>query len=135
MTGILIVTHNNIGKEMLKTAETIVGKCVATIRTVGIPGDLIAAELGRYADQIKSDIDTLDKGQGVLILTDIFGATPSNLAHYFANHHNVKIVTGLNLPMLIRIINYDEQSLPEMALSAIQGANKGISKEEDGLSI
>jgi len=132
MTGILIVTHNNIGKEILKTAETIVGKCVATIRTVGIPGDLIAADLARYADQIKSDIDILDQGQGVVILTDIFGATPSNLVHYFANHHNVKIVSGLNLPMLIRIINYDDQCLPEMALNAILGANKGITKEEEG---
>jgi len=128
MVGILIVTHNNIGKEILKTAETIVGKCVPGIRTVGIPGNLLAADLAKYADQIKADIDLLDEGQGVLILTDMFGATPSNLAHYFANHHDVKIISGLNLPMLIRIINYDDQTLLEMTSTAISGANNGITK-------
>ena len=130
MVGILIVTHNNIGKEMLKTAETIVGKCVPGIRTVGIPGNLLASDLAKYADQIKADIDLLDKGQGVLILTDMFGATPSNLAHYFANNHDVKIISGLNLPMLIRIINYDDQPLLEMTNTAISGANNGITKQD-----
>lgn len=127
MTGILIITHNNIGDEMLKSAEMIVGKCIPSVYSIGIPGTLKPDELGQYADQIKSAIDSLEEGEGVLILTDIIGATPSNLANYFASDHNVKIISGLNLPMLIRIINYADQPLELLAETGIVGANKGIS--------
>jgi len=129
MVSILIVTHNRIGEEILKSAEMIVGKCITSIKTVSIPGNLNPNELGRYADLIKANITALEKGEGVLILTDILGATPSNLVHYFASSHNIKILTGLNLPMLIRIINYAEQPLELLAKIGIVGANKGISKE------
>ena len=129
MVSILIVTHNKIGEEILKSAEMIVGKCITSVKTVSIPGNLNPNELGLYADRIKTDITELEKGEGVLILTDIMGATPSNLVHYFASTHHVKILTGLNLPMLIRIINYAEQPLELLAKIGIVGANKGISKE------
>ncbi len=131
MTGVLIVTHNNIGAEILKAAEIIVGKTLPFVRTVSVPGDLLPQDLGQYADQIKSDINNLDQSDGILILTDLLGATPSNLAHYFASEHHVKIVAGLNLPMLIRIINYCDQPLDLLAKIGIVGANKGISKEMD----
>ena len=129
MVNILIVTHNKIGVEILKSAETILGKCIPSVKTISIPGNLKPEELGLYADQIRSDIDSLEKGDGVLILTDIFGATPSNLVHYFSSSHHVKILSGLNLPMLIRILNYAEQPLELLAKIGIVGANKGITKE------
>ena len=128
MVNVLIVTHNKIGEEILKSAETILGKCIPTVKTISIPGNLKAEELGLYADQISTDIDALEKGDGVLILTDIFGATPSNLVHYFASSHHVEIVSGLNLPMLIRVLNYAEQPLELLAKIGIVGANKGITK-------
>ncbi len=129
MAGILIVTHNKIGEEILKSAETIIGKSIPSVKTVSIPGSLQPDQLGSYADQIKQDIEDLQQGEGVLILTDIMGATPSNLVHYFSNDQNVKIVEGLNLPMLIRIINYAEQPLELLAKIGIVGANKGITQE------
>ena len=129
MVNILIVTHNKIGVEILKSAEIIVGKCIPSVKTISIPGNLKSDGLGLYADQIKSDIEFLEKGDGVLILTDILGATPSNLVHYFASSHNVKILAGLNFPMLIRILNYADQPLELLAKIGIVGANKGITKE------
>ena len=129
MVNILIVTHNKIGEEILKSAETILGKCIPSVKTISIPGVLKPEELGLYADLIRTNIDSLEKGEGVLILTDIFGATPSNLVHYFASSHHVKILSGLNLPMLIRILNYAEQPLELLAQTGIVGANKGITKE------
>jgi len=131
MVGVLIVTHNGIGDEMLKTAETFVGKRLPKARSIAIPGDLEPDQLGGYADRIRQAIDTLDQGHGVLILTDLLGATPSNLAHYFANDRTVKIISGLNLPMLIRVINYADRDLDALARAGIQGANRGITLESD----
>lgn len=131
MVGILIVTHNRIGEEMLRCAETIIGKSLPGVISVAIPADITPDKLGLYADQIKSGIDRLQKGDGVLILTDMPGATPSNLAHYFAAEQRVKIISGLNLSMLIRIINYADQPLELLAKIGIVGANKGITREID----
>lgn len=131
MVGVLIVTHNAIGQEMLKTAQSIVGRTVASIKTVAIPSDLKPQQLGLYADQIKAAIKSLETGDGVLIITDLFGSTPSNLAHYFAADRKVRIISGLNLPMLIRIINYADQPLELLAKIGIVGANKGVTSESD----
>lgn len=131
MVGVLIITHNRIGEEILKCAETIIGKSLQSVKNIAIPGDLSPDELGKYADQIKFGIKNLDRGDGVLILTDMLGATPCNLAHYFAADHHVKIISGLNLSMLIRIINYADQPLELLAKIGIVGANKGITNETD----
>lgn len=131
MVGVLIVTHNRIGEEMLSSAETIMGKSLTGVVSVAIPANITPDELGRYADQIKTGIYGLEQGDGVLILTDIPGATPDNLAHYFAAEQRVKIISGLNLSMLIRIINYSDQPLELLAKIGIVGANKGITEETD----
>ena len=131
MVGILIVTHNRIGEEMLKCAETMIGKSLNGVISIAIPADITPDELGRYADQIRGAIDELQQGDGVLILTDMPGATPSNLVQYFAAEQHVKIITGLNLSMLIRIINYADQPLELLAKIGIVGANKGITREID----
>lgn len=131
MVGVLIITHNRIGEQLLKTAESIVGKSLSRLKNVAVPGDVSPADLGRYADQVKATIEKLDDGDGVLILTDLYGATPSNLAHYFAERHQVRILAGLNLPMLMRVINYADQPLELLAKIGIVGANKGITREDD----
>ena len=131
MPGILIITHNQIGHEMLRSAETILSKKLDSVFTIAIPGDLKPDAVGHYADQVKAAIETLDKGDGVLILTDLYGSTPSNLAHCFAKDNQVIILSGLNLSMLIRIINHAEQPLELLAKIGIVGANKGITEEKD----
>lgn len=131
MVGVLIVTHNRIGEEMLHCAETMMGKSLPGVVSIAIPANLTPDELGRFADQIKAAINDLEQGDGVLILTDIPGATPDNLARYFAAEKKVKIISGLNLSMLIRIINYSDQPLELLAKIGIVGANKGITQEID----
>lgn len=131
MVGILIITHNSIGEVMLETAESMMGKTLNRVKTIGIPGNLSPDMLGSYADQIRATIEQLDKGHGVLIMTDMIGATPNNLAQYFSAEKHVKIISGLNLPMLMRVINYSDQPLELLAKIGIVGANKGITKEID----
>ncbi len=135
MVSILIVTHNRIGEEILKSAEMIIGKPASAARTISVPGSLAPDQLGLYADQIKADISALQQGDGVLILTDIMGATPSNLVHYFSDSKQVKIIEGLNLPMLIRVLNYADQPLELLAKIGIVGANKGITPGISGSAV
>ncbi len=123
---LLLITHNLIGQELIETATSILGDSSLPIRFVSIPTSLEPGDLGAYADQVKDVIGELISDQGILILTDIFGATPANLAGYFAAGLKIKVVSGLNLPMLIRVLNYNEQGLDRLAAIAIEGARTGI---------
>jgi PTS system ascorbate-specific IIA component len=68
----------------------------------------------------------MDQGQGVLVLTDIFGSTPSNIAASLAEDGRIAVVAGLNLPMLVRVLNYPEDPLEGLTEKAIVGGNRGI---------
>jgi len=124
--GLLVITHNRIGEELIATARSILGNNIAPIQTISIPGELDPADLGGYADQIRDTIVDLTSKQSVLIFTDIYGATPNNLARYFANDLNAEVVSGVNLPMLLRVLNYNQQGLKQLLVTAIEGAKKGI---------
>ncbi len=123
---LLLITHNLIGQELIETATSILGDSCPPIGFISIPTSLEPCDLGACADQVKGAIGELICDQGILILTDLFGATPANLAAYFAAGHKIKVVSGLNLPMLIRVLNYNEQGLDRLAAIAIEGARTGI---------
>ena len=124
--GLLVITHNRIGAELIATARSILGNNIAPIQTISIPAELDPADLGGYADQIRDTIVDLTSKQSVLIFTDIYGATPNNLARYFANDLDAEVVSGVNLPMLLRVLNYNQQDLKQLTVTAIEGAKKGI---------
>ncbi len=124
--GLLIIAHNQIGQELIATASSILGDLMPPIQLISIPANLEPADLGRYADQIRDTIVTLSSNKAVLILTDIYGATPNNLARYFANGLNAEVVSGVNLPMLIRVLSYRSEDLEQLVIEAIEGAKTGI---------
>ena len=99
MIGLLIVTHCDLGKEFLNAAEFIVGRLDAA--------EFISVIQTTDNEQILKTIETkitdLDKGRGVLILTDMFGGTPSNLSLSFLKNESVEVLTGVNLPMIISV--------------------------------
>ncbi len=123
---ILVITHNLIGQEMIATATSILGDGCQSIHFISIPANLEPQNLGACADQVKQAIGELISDHGVLILTDIFGATPCNLAGYFAAGLNVKVVSGVNLPMLVRVLNYCSSDIDQLYTVAIEGAKTGI---------
>lgn len=123
---LLVITHNLIGQEMIATATSILGGGYPPIHFVSVPSNLEPQNLGDYADQVKQAIGELISDQGVLILTDIFGATPCNLAGYFAAGLKVKVVSGLNLPMLVRVLSYRSKDIDQLVTIAIEGARTGI---------
>ena len=106
MIGVVVVTHGQLATELVNAAETIVGDMPA----------FAAVSIGWHEDtedarhEIEQAVVRVDKGSGVLILTDMFGGTPSNLAMSFLVHGKVEVITGVNLPMLIKLVNLPEQA-------------------------
>jgi PTS system mannose-specific IIA component len=110
--GVVIVTHGRIGEEMVRVAQSIVHEQV--------PMTGVALEHDESVDQmrlkIQSAIETVNQGSGILLLSDMFGGTPSNLCLSFLKEGHIEVITGVNLPMLIKLASLQEgQSLPEIA--------------------
>jgi PTS system mannose-specific IIA component len=112
MIGVLIVTHSALADEFLMATQQIVG-AVEGIEPISIdPSDPIEA----VEERIKKGIKKVDMGRGVLILTDMFGGTPSNISLSFQKKGHVEIVTGINLPMLLKLSTMrEEKTLDELA--------------------
>jgi len=106
MIGVVVVTHGQLATELLNAAETIAGE---------LPR-FAAVSIGWHEDtedargEIEQAIARVEQGAGVLILTDMFGGTPSNLAMSFLAQGKIEVITGVNLPMLIKLVNLPEQS-------------------------
>ena len=124
--GILLVTHEQIGSQLVATAEAIICQDIASVACVSVPANITPQQLGRYADQIRDTMIEQDSSAGVLVLTDVYGATPDNLARYFARQGNARVVSGVNLPMLLRVLNYSRQSLQKLCETAVAGGESGI---------
>lgn len=99
MFGIVIITHGNLGKELLSTAEIITGK-LENIVSVSFDSRQSPESTKK---KIEEAIKKVDREKGIILLTDLFGGTPSNIAISFLNHKNVEVVSGVNLPMTIKI--------------------------------
>lgn len=104
MIGLVIVTHGRLGAELIATAELILGRIERTL-SVSIDGQ-ISPESMRA--EIEQAIKTVNEGQGVMVLTDMFGGTPSNLSLSFLSSDKVEVLTGVNLPMIIKTIQTRE---------------------------
>jgi len=121
--AILTITHDNIGHELLTTTETIISKLPLACDSLSVSVSCIPNELISQAEKICLE---LDQGDGVLVLTDIYGSTPSNICNKIKPSVAIHVVAGLNLPMLIRVMNYPELNLEELTEKAISGARDGI---------
>ena len=112
MVGILLVTHHNFGKELIAAAEMIDGD-VDAIQAISVDFKKDPEKLRR---EIQAAIKELNKGEGVLIMTDMFGGTPSNLSLSFLEEGKVEVLTGVNLPMLINLSTHrNQKTLDELA--------------------
>ncbi|MCG8379771.1 MAG: PTS fructose transporter subunit IIA [Proteobacteria bacterium] len=126
--GILIITHSGIGASIFGTARFMIDDCPLNVKLLSANRESDPDELLESASIL---IKELDKGDGVLILTDLYGSTPSNIAHQLDQYADVKVVTGLNLSMLIRVFNYAELGLTELTEKAYSGGRDGITIDND----
>ncbi|HBE83757.1 MAG: PTS sugar transporter subunit IIA [Blastocatellia bacterium] len=104
--GGVIVSHGQVATELLAAAETVVGDLGhLTAVSIGWHDDVEAAK-----DEIERAIKQVSEGAGVLIMTDMFGGTPTNISAMFLKEGEVEIVTGVNLPMVIKLASYNKEA-------------------------
>ena len=120
--GIIVVSHADYGSAMLRTAEFILGP-QSDCSSISVD---IAHEVSETVRRLTDAAQRLDKGAGVIILTDMFGGTPTNLALALLATHKVEVVTGANLPMLLKVFSAREKNLEELAQLAGEAGSKGI---------
>ena len=125
MIGILLVTHGEIGKSLIDCASHILDKHPVSVKSIAINS---SKDLNYYSNIISQEIQNLEDGDGVLIMTDIYGATPCNLLKKFIKKNKVEVVTGINLPMLIKAISDRKDNLGFLTNDSIECAKKNIKK-------
>jgi PTS system ascorbate-specific IIA component len=121
--GVLLITRPGIGTSMLHSARRIIADCPLRTMCIEVPVDASPERTRDTADKL---IAQLDQGDGVLILTDLFGATPNNIARTFSHPGRVAVLAGLNLPMLVRVFNYPNADLKSLCDTAVQGGSRGV---------
>ncbi len=122
--GVLLMTHEAVGNALISAAHHVMPQLPLRVGAVEVPPqadpDVMRALTARHARE-------LDQGEGVLILADLYGATPCNIGlSLSALGVHLRCVSGLNLPMLLRVLNYAEKSLDELAEIAASGGRGGI---------
>jgi PTS system ascorbate-specific IIA component len=121
--GLLIISHNGIGAALFGTANFMIKDNPMNVK-------LLSANRASNPDELLETaillVKELDDGDGVLVLTDLFGSTPSNIAHRLHEHGSINVVSGLNLSMLIRVFNYPDLNLADMTEKAYSGGIDGV---------
>ncbi|MDR3424311.1 MAG: PTS fructose transporter subunit IIA [Alphaproteobacteria bacterium] len=131
MIGMILVTHNDIGVELLKAVDSIVGPQEQAVAITIGPHD----DMNLCRDQILSAIKTVNSGHGVILLVDMFGGTPSNLAISSMSLGNAVVLAGLNLPMLIKLASVrGTASMLEAAREAETAGRKYIQLVSENLA-
>ncbi|KRG46945.1 PTS fructose IIA subunit family protein [Stenotrophomonas panacihumi] len=121
--GILLITHPGIGTSLLQVATTLLRQLPLKTEAFEVPFD---ADLDVLLPQASAALRRVDGGEGVLVMTDLYGASPSNLAGRLARLGTpVRRVSALSLPMLLRVMNYPEQGLQDLPATAAAGTRNG----------
>ena len=121
--SVLLVSHGRLSQILLETVEDVLGELTLPTEVLEVRRVNDTDPLVRMGERV---IEKLDQGDGVLVLTDAFGSTPSNSANRIARSVQARVVAGLNLPMLFKVYNYPQLSLAELAAAAVEGGRRGI---------
>jgi PTS system mannose-specific IIA component len=129
MIGVVVATHGHLAEELIRTAETVVGPLEATLG-VGV----VATSPSVRAD-LKTAIAKVDHGEGVLLLTDILGGSPTNLCLSFLNERKIEVVTGVNLAMLLRLpeLRAKNLNIEKTAQAMAEAGQKSVALASEAL--
>ena len=121
--SVLLITHKDIGTALMEAANSTLGELPLATTVISVsettdPDDLLP--------RLKQFISSTNKGNDLLILTDLYGSTQNNIAEKLKKHANIKVVSGLNLPMLLKVMNYSHLSLGSLAEKALCGGKEGV---------
>ena len=120
MIGLVLVTHGRLAEEFVSATEHVVGP-QESVRSICIDSD---DDMEKRRDDIAEAVKVVDQGQGVIVLTDMFGGTPSNLAISLMDKDKIEVIAGINLPMLIRLASIRDSAELEDAVAQAQEAGR-----------
>ncbi len=123
MIGILLVTHGTLGESLIQCACHVLNKRPPQIAQLGLSAQDDPLDILPLA---RTMLSWADKGHGVLVLTDIYGATPCNVAAKLIDPGRVEAVAGVNLPMLLRVLTYRERDMDTLLKRAVSGGCDGV---------
>jgi PTS system ascorbate-specific IIA component len=127
MVGLLVITHIGLGNCLIECAAHVLGERPQFTMSLGVqPHDKPESVLARAREMVR----LLDQGDGVLILTDMLGATPSNIARQLLRPGRVEALAGVNLPMIVRALTYRNEPLDTVAEKAMSGCIAGALRME-----
>lgn len=121
--ALVTITHNGIGKAIVDAAESILGNQTMDVHHCSFnAGD----DVERFEAEVMDTVSKADMGDGVLVLTDLIGATPCNIAQRLAPTHHVRVLSGISLPMVLRVFTYARCDLAQLIKRAGDGAHVGV---------
>ncbi len=123
MIALLIVAHGNLGDSLIQCATHVLGKRPEALENLDLsacddPADMLREAHAKLAE--------LDRGEGVLILTDVYGATPCNTVCKVIAAERIEAVSGVNLPMLLKALTYRDHGMAKLLEKAVSGGRNGI---------
>jgi mannose PTS system EIIA component len=123
MIGILIIAHGGLGESLIHCVNHVLGKSPPQLQYLPVGTDDDPSDLLPQAQQIVGELNT---GDGVIVLSDIYGATPCNLVTKLLAPNQIEGVAGVNLPMLVRVLNYRDKPIKICVEKAISGGRDGV---------
>jgi PTS system mannose-specific IIA component len=123
MVGILIITHGALGESLIHSASHVMGARPMQLAHIGVSMD---DDPQQVVPQAMKLLQSLDQGGGILVLTDVYGATPSNIAGRLLIPGKIEGVAGVNLPMLVRALTYRNEPLKTVVAKAVSGGIEGV---------
>ena len=133
MVGVVVVTHCHLAEELIAAAQLVVGEDLKQFQPVSIDPKEGSEEI---RTKIISAIRKADEGQGILILTDMYGGTPSNISLSFLEEKKIEVITGVNLPMLLKLATYqNDMDLESLAVFITDYGQRNIKTANDTRSI
>lgn len=129
MIGAVVATHGKLAEEMIRTAEAVVGRLDQVV-----PVSVVATSPDMRGD-LRAAIERVDQGDGVLLLTDLLGGSPTNLCVSFLNDRKVEVVTGVNLPMLLKLPSLRASGKPiaQIARELVEAGQRAIGHLSDAM--
>lgn len=121
--ALFFITHEGIAKSLISIGEAILQTPRHNLDFIEVPMDASIIEIMQHSERKIAQLDTED---GIIFFTDIFGGTPSNIAQQLAEKYQTELISGINLPMLIRLLSYRESEKSQILLKALDGAHQGI---------
>ncbi|HED16896.1 MAG TPA: PTS fructose transporter subunit IIA [Gammaproteobacteria bacterium] len=121
--GLLVITHEHLAENLVAAAREMLGSERLRMEALSVAHQ---DDMDTVQARARSCCRILDQGDGVLVLTDVYGSTPSNIACQLCKKLDSRVIAGVNLPMMIRVLNYPQLGLDELAEKALSGGRDGI---------